>query len=178
MSKKTFEEKINKFLNSEDFYRFIMLSVGVKKELAFEDRKGGKGKEFEKIIIELRTPKGYTHKLITRDTEGKFAICYNLQGKLAVAVEDESEYLGFEESNAKFMAIAIKDNKAVLFLYDSSMMKRVFILGVTDIKKVQNIGELFETLNDLGFCKGETKTYIGEGQENATMKTEAGNGNG
>lgn len=178
MRKKSFEEKIEKFLNGDEFYRFIVLPVGERKVLVMEDRRRKKVEAFEKVFLELKTPNGYTRQEITKDTVSEFAFCYNSQGKVAVAVDGLMEYMGFEESRAKMMAMAVKDDKAVIFLYDSTTMGRVFMLGVTDMKKMQNLADFYKTLNNLGFCEGETAPYVDMEQEGNAMETKAGDCNG
>lgn len=167
---KTFEEKIAKFLSAEDMCRFIVLPVGNVNKLVLEDCNRIKVEAFEEMFLELKTPRGYVRQEVTKDTVSEYAFYYNSRGKAAVSVGGTQEYLGFAESKAKMLAIAVKEDKAVIFIYNSATMERVFMLGVAGTKKIQNISELFKTLSNMGFCEGEPIAFDETDEENAVTK--------
>lgn len=172
--KKDVEKTIRKFFESDEIARFTVISIKDLNELVLENRKTQQVETFEGLLYSLKLKGENLRGLITGKDNLKFALCYDSKGRAAFGLDDFQAFLGFPNSCAKFMALAVKADKAVIFLYDSSAMDRVFMLGVTGAKKTQNLTNLYKIIENLGFCQGEPNPYAKEMQEKQSDVAEAG----
>lgn len=168
--KKSFETMVNKFLESEDLIRISLVSIRDKKELLLENRKNGKMEIFDMFAYELKLKNEKYRGVITKKSDCKFAICFRQNDKVAFGLDDFKVYMGFPESCVKFMAMAVKEEKTMVFIYDSSKMERVFMQAVIEDEKRQNLEELYNVIYKLGFCDGEPEPYLIKKEIKKTME--------